>query len=256
MSDSLGFVFAIIFNVAVPPAITLYAAYWALSIRRALVGRIYRNHALWLGTLCILLTVGHAGNTSTNSIINLAGGISFIILFPVLFAFIDTTVRVARRSDPLLRTILRWEKLRIVIWADLVGLEAVIIATIANQAFGSSDLGNLLWTILIFFPFIAGGSALLIGARRSGDAVLRRSVKWLGAALLLAIVNMLVTSIVSNIPSVSQFDFDYSYPALPGAAATIVSYYALYRSARSLASLNRITSLEPVTVSPSDTPMN
>jgi hypothetical protein len=248
MSDSLGFALAIIFSFIVPGAIMLYAAYWAFSIRRSLVGRVYRSHALWLGALSILVVVQRTGNNSTNPIFNLVGAISLFILFPVLFAFIDTTVRVARRSDPLLRGILQWEKLRIVAWVDIVGLEAVIIATIVSPAFGNSDLGNILWTILAAFPFVVGGPALLIGAKRSRDLVLRRSLKWLGVALLNALIGMVVEDILSSLPNISLTDFYYSYPALPGAALSIVGGYALYRSARSLAPINRLQAIEPETI--------
>jgi hypothetical protein len=235
----------------VPAAITSYAAYWAFSIRRSLVGRVYRNHALWLGTLCALVVAQGLSSNSINPILNIVNEIGIFIIFPVLFAFIDTTVRVARRSDPLLRSILRWEKFRVVVGADLVALEALIIASAANQAFAYSDLGNLLWYILVFFPFIVGGSALLIGAKRSGDTILRGSLKWLGVVLVLVFVNMLVSLVVSSIPSVSQFDSIYSYPALPGAAIGIVSAYALYRSAHSLAPINRLQAIEAVMISPS-----
>jgi hypothetical protein len=251
MSDNLGFALAIVFAFMVPAAMTSYAAYWAFSIRRSLVGRVYRNHALWLGTLCALVVAQNLSNNSINSILNIVNEIGIFIIFPVLFAFIDTSVRVARRSDPLLRSVLRWEKLRVVVWADLVALEVLLIASVANQPFAYSDLGNLLWYILVLPPFIVGGSALLIGAKRSGDSVLRGSLKWLGVVLVLVFVNMLVSLVVSNIPDVSQFDSAYSYPALPGAAIGIVSAYAFYRSAHSLAPINRLQAIEPATISTS-----
>jgi hypothetical protein len=103
----------------------------------------------------------------------------------------------------------------------------------------------------VFFPFVVGGSALLIGAKRSGDSVLRGSLKWLGLVLVLVFVNMLVSLVVINIPGVSQFDSTYSYPALPGAAVGIVSAFALYRSAYSLAPINRLQAIEAATISPS-----
>ena len=232
-----------------PAAIGLDGAYWAFSIRRSLVGRVYRNHALWLGALCILIVVERIGNNSTNPIFNAVGFVSLFIIFPVLFAFIDTTVRVARRSDPLLRSILRWEKLRVVVWADLVGLEAVIVLTAVSPSFGNSDLGNALWTVFVAFPFVLGGPALLIGARRSRDPVLRGSLKWLGVVLLIAFVGMLVDDVVGSIPNISLSDFYYSYPALPGAVFSIVGTYAIYRSARSLAPVNRLQAIEPETTS-------
>lgn len=112
----------------------------------------------------------------------------------------------------------------------------------------SSGLGNLLWAILASFPFIAGSPALLIGARRSRDLVLRGSLKWLGLALLLLIAVLVEDSIVLSIPGISVFESNYSYPALPGAAMLILISYALYRSARSLAPINRLQAIEPATI--------
>ncbi|HMD78879.1 MAG TPA: hypothetical protein VKF39_02730, partial [Nitrososphaerales archaeon] len=229
-------------------AIYLFAAYWAFSIRHSLVGRVYRNHALWLGVLCVLVAVQRVGNNSIDPTLNAIGGFTLLILFPVVFAFIDTTVRVARRSDPLLRSILHWESVRFLLWADLAALEAVIILTIVSPSFGNSDLGNILWTVLVFPVFIVGGSALLIGATRSGDPVLRRSLKWIGVVLFVAVLNMLVTSIIINLPNISPADFYYSYPALPDGAVSIVGAYAFYRSARSLAPINRLQAAEPETM--------
>ncbi|MDA4127612.1 MAG: hypothetical protein OK452_10510, partial [Thaumarchaeota archaeon] len=95
MSDNLGFALAIVFAEIVPAAIDLYAAYWALSIRRALAGRIYRNHALWLGAVGIMVSSTNVLTFSNNTIINFAISIYYAVLFLVLFAFFDSTVRVA-----------------------------------------------------------------------------------------------------------------------------------------------------------------
>jgi hypothetical protein len=71
-------------------------------------------------------------------------------------------------------------------------------------------------------------------------------LKWLGVALFLAVVNMVVTSIVTSLPNISPSDFYYSYPALPEAALSIIGGYALYKSSRSLAPINRLQAIEPM----------
>jgi len=244
MSDDLGVAIVIILGTVVPMSVLLYGTYWALSFRRALIGRIYRSHALWLGVICVLLMFNAFFNSSSNAIISEVGAPVLFLIFPILFAFIDSSVRVARRSDPLLRSNLRWEKLRQVIWADIAALEALIVLSTFSSA-GNSDLANILWVIFASFPFITGGPALLIAARRSGDLVLRGSLKWIGVTLLFGILSVVVSSILSSIPSISTFDYYYSYPALILGAIRIGTAYSLYRSARSLAPISRIPAIEP-----------
>jgi hypothetical protein len=255
MSDSLGFIIAIVIGEIVPSAIGLYAAYWAFSIRRALAGRIYRSHALWLGAACILFAGTNFLTYSPNATINAILNVYYVILIAILFAFIDSTVRVARRSDPLLRSILRWEKLRIALWTDVVML-GIFFVTV-TVFFPSvppginAVVGYVLITALFTFPFIGGGPALLIGARRSKDPVLRGSLKWLGVAfLLLVVVGSLVSSVVSSIPGITQFDQYYSYAAIPSGIIALISAYAFYRSARSLAPTSRLQTIGPAMVSP------
>jgi hypothetical protein len=241
MSDSLGFALAILFAEIVPAAIGIYAAYWAFAIRRALAGRIYRNHALWLGVVCILGALSDFLTYSNNAIILVIITVFYIVFFAVIFAFVDSTVRVARRSDPLLRSILHWETLRIVVWC-VIGVFAVVsVYSIVNPSF------VVVASFLISIPFIAGAPALLIGARRSRDPVLRESLKWLGVTVLFGIGLSVVSVIEGGVLGISTFDAAYSYPALPGGAFLIMIGYSLYRCARSLAPTNRLPRVESET---------
>jgi hypothetical protein len=86
---------------------------------------------------------------------------------------------------------------------------------------------------------ILGAAALLIGARRSSDRVLRQSVKWLGVGLLCVPVLVLV-SVVEGVMGASYYDMIYSYGIVPWNVVAILLGYALYMSARSLAPLNRL----------------
>jgi hypothetical protein len=256
MSDSLGFVLAIIFAEIVPAAIYLYAAHWAFAVRRALVSRIYRSHALWLGALGVMLAVTMFITYSGNTTRLLVVGTYNSILFAVVFAFADSIVPVARRSDPLLRSILRWGKLRIALWAVVVPMVLTNTIPILGPSFANSPAGNIVvnigWYILATILFIFMAAALVTGARRSRDLVLRVSLKWLGVLLSLTVVRVLDAAMQTTVLGVSLSDYAYSYPALIGAALSILSAYALYRSARSLAPINRLPSIEPQTIPPSD----
>jgi hypothetical protein len=86
---------------------------------------------------------------------------------------------------------------------------------------------------------ILGATALLIGARRSSDTVLRHSMKWLGVGLL-CVPGLVLVSVVEGIMGISYYDMIYSYGIVPWNAVAILLGYALYRSARSLAPLNRL----------------
>jgi hypothetical protein len=260
MSDSLGFALAVVFAEVVPAAIDIYAAYWALSVRRALAGRIYRNHALWLGAVGILVSLTNVLTFSNNTIIDYALLIYYDVIFVALFAFFDSTVRIARRSDPLLRSILSWEKLRVALWVDVGGMAGINSVPILSPSFANSTAGNIVgnfvWTALAVVLFGFSAAALVIGARRSMDPVLRRSLRWLGVVLSLVVVSFLVSAIESGIFGVTSYDSYYSYPALPGGALYILAGYALYRSARSLAPINRLLAVEAGTISPADSAKN
>jgi len=245
VSDSLGFALAIIFGELLPAAVGFYAAYWAFAIRRELVGRVYRSHALWLGVLCILIEVAKPFQSisSTNEIISLVLNLFTIVLLAFVFAFIDSTVPVARLSDPLFRRILHWNRLRIALWCDL-GLTAIffVYATL-NPSFNAS-VWALLGFPLVLLPFIFGAPAVLIGAGRSRDPVLRGSLKWFGAVLLLFLFTVLVSFVELAVIGISTYDSYYSYPALAFAIPAILGAYFLYRSVMSLVPMKRLSPLE------------
>jgi hypothetical protein len=249
MSDNTGLFLAVVLGDLVPAAIGLYAAYWAFSIRRALAGRVYRNHALWLGAVCIVWEVGIPANSiSSNSIIiNLALNIGLFFELAFVFAFIDSIVPVARRSDPLLRGILHWDKLRYLLWGDL-GLAAIYLVIAAvYPSYENSGLGGAVGYPLFLLPFIAGGPVVLVAAKRSKDYVLRGSLKWFGVALLAFLFNALVSFTEMFLLNISQYDSSFSYPALASVPGAILGAYALYRSARSLAPMNRLQPAGPET---------
>jgi hypothetical protein len=223
-----------------------YAGYWALSIRRALVGRFYRNHALWLGVVCIVLEVGRPlDNISTDNVpISLVLNLFLAMSLAVFFAFIDSMVPVVRRSDPLLRSILRWNKVRIALWADLCLATVYLVLSAVDPAPTDSGIGGAIGFPLFLLPFIVGAPALLIGAGRSRDPVLRASLKWFGGFLLLFLVSALLSFVELEVLGINANDATYSFPALVFVPANVAGAYCLYRSAKSLAPIGRLTAVE------------
>lgn len=236
MSDSLGPVLVTLSDIAAA-AVFIYAAYWAFAIRRGLVGRMYRNHGLWLGVLSIILFSNVIVPTpTTNSLVIIVlSSIPIVALALALFAFVDSTVPIARRSDPLLRNILRWEKVRVVAWGVLILVEIIgVHSEITSNNTSSSDVFG------IFVVALFGAPPMLIGARRSMDSYLRGSLKWLGLSLLF-FLGVLLVGVVETGLNLSTYYTSYSYGEIPYVAVFILVGYALYKSARSLAPLNRMS---------------
>jgi len=275
MPDSLGLVVAALSYIAVV-AVGVYAAYWAFAIRRRLIGHIHRNHALWLGGLGIgtVLTIPTSFVPSSNNpFINVLAAFYTNATWQILiaFAFIDSTIPVLRRSDPLLRSILHWKKVRIGLWSFLtfetiltiymsIYFPACLLAATGDfsscirSSFAMSSpgwLGTILgffgsdWLDYMMFCLVLGGAALLIGGRRSRDRVLRESVKWLGVGLVCVGVGFVFVIAITAILNLSNYYTTYSYGAVPFNVVLFLTCYAIYRSARSLAPLNRLPPIEP-----------
>jgi hypothetical protein len=239
MSDSIQPVIVFLFYLA-DAAIFLYAAYWAFAIRRATVGRIYRNQALWLGVLsAIVLTAIVPTPTTSSAIIIVLINLPVIVVAFVLFAFVDATVPVARRSDPLLRGILHWGNVRVLAWTVLVLVEVYgAYGAITSDNTGSTVVFGLLLLVVI------GAPPMLIGARRSMDPNLRGSLKWFGLGLLFLLGLLLVTGaeVAIGVPPTSVGPLDYSQ--IPYNLVVLLFGYALYRSARSLAPMSPLPPVE------------
>jgi hypothetical protein len=239
MFDSVSIIFFIFWALVV--GLFSYAAYWAFIIRKALATSLYRKQALWAGTmglylvaLSTFLTIALSFNLTTLSV-NILGGLLISSGFIVLFAWIDSTVRVARRSDPLLRDTLRWSKLRYFIgFVTVFGAISALLTSI-NAGFALvAPFGGAL-----FF----GAIALLISAKRSGDATLRRHLKWMGLAIAMLWLASQLTGILFRIlpaGSLASEAITYSLVAVGG--------FCLYRSARSLVPLGHLALPDILTV--------
>ena len=131
------------------------------------------------------------------------------------------------------------------LWGDVAALALInVIPIVSPPSFVTSPvgdfLGNTLWNALASVMFILSGTALVIGARRSRDPILRGSLKWLGVLLFSVVIMIVVQAVEMTALGIGQFDSDHRNVALPGAAFDILGGYALYRSARSIAPINRL----------------
>ncbi len=222
-----------------------YAAYWALYTRKALAVRMYRNQALGVASVSIafglLIAESLAGTVLEGPGYQPGAAVvdTALLIFLVFFYWVDASAVAARRSDPLLRDIFHWRRVRNALW----GIQIItyssyfIVAALTRKTPGldvPTGLDPILTTLfnlvsifrfpMAIIPFVSGIIILPIGARRSGDFVLRKHLQWFG----LTAAAIFVAGLINN------FFPPLTFPFL------IVSGYCLYRSAKSLAPLNKL----------------
>ncbi|HZB79698.1 MAG TPA: hypothetical protein VE264_00305 [Nitrososphaera sp.] len=202
---------------------------------------MYRNRALWVGAvgmffaLLVLSTILIGTFASTNR---------FLILFQfgltnfgaiLVFGWIDSNVRVARRSDPLRRNTLHWTKLRIFIWAILTialvgGLFSAFVGDI-NYLSSPAGLGGA-FLDSPFTPAAAFGIvALAVSHRRINDVTLKRHIKWL---VFFVLILLFATRLLEYSSSL------FSTVGFVAILLLACGAYFLYIAARSLSQLDHL----------------
>jgi hypothetical protein len=230
--------------------IFVYAAYWAFDIRRGLAVRLYRDQALGIGLIIVIFGAFYAnawwffGATQTNLALSVLQQTAGFGLSLSVFYWLDASILASRRSDPLLRDTLHWKRVRYILW-PLVWLGPILVSwsVIAypptSYPSGLPISGSVvaIGTILSYFsliaPFVIGAVLLPIVGRRSRDSSLRRHLVWFGlfaATFTFVFTRNLVPSLVN--------DLDLT---LTGSVILAIATYCLYRSARSLVPLNKLS---------------
>jgi len=180
------------------------AVYRAFTSRRVLAAPIYRNRALWTGTVAVIIAAFDGwGIVLENTSSSVAFGIvpppgtpefyAFVILTAaaaaVVFAWIDSTIRVALELDFKHRDAVRWKSLRPVAGAALViGIIVAQFATIGWQVLASAAL---LATAAAYMA-----AALVIGDSRVRDMTMKRYIRWMGF-LVASLILLFGTNVVS-----------------------------------------------------------
>jgi len=234
------------------------AAYWAFTIRTVLKNKSSRSQALWLGVACVFLIPLLPTPTSTDPRIELVTGLFFVAALPlILLAWIDGTVRTARRSDPLFRDTIGWSKVRIIVWGATLALIVSYFILVTIETLTGAVVTTIVGLLIAtpYFPVVlAGTPALLLSARRTGSVTRRKNLKWFGlfALFLLAAILTYFTmvpgfvgqSIPNGILYFLAFRGIYAIGYNIFQILFIVATYCLYRNARSLAMLNRVSGSE------------
>jgi hypothetical protein len=213
-----------------------YGAIWAFRIRKALMTPLFKERARWVGIVAVFFAVLVASNLLIRAFAETNFYLSFLeycitnAAGIVTFAWIDTTIKMARRSDPLNRNTLKWKQLRYVIWIFTFITTAGSLFSVAYMrlnffsstgASGDFVTGAFGW---VLFGFIA----LVLSYRRSRDPILKQHLKWFGLFLF-------VLFIADTVLSHNIFVFILADEALLALGA-----YFLYRGVKSLAPLSRI----------------
>jgi len=229
------------------PFVFAYVGYLGLKIRRGFVVQPYRTQALGIAaiaaymaasaTISFFLPAPASGGYAVIlwAVSNIVGGVPFLL-------WIDSTARVARRSDPYERDSLDWSKVRYVVFsvAFVSAALALLVAPIVIAAFGSyvpsvSLLANILGNVPFATIFLAGTSVLSLGAIRSRDMTLQRHILWIAVFFAAFVITYFVTIIYTLlIPGTSGGQYT-PFEFASFIALYYVLGYCLYRSARSLA---------------------
>jgi hypothetical protein len=216
-----------------------YAAYWALGIRRALAVRLYRNQALGIGLVSLGFVGVVFGSTfAYQSAFAEVKDALQLLVFIIMFYWIDASIRAGRRSDPLLRDTFHWKLVRLPLWVLIIGFYLALIfsAYLFPELVNAISVPTIL--LVFFIPVLSGALILPVVARRSKDFTLRRHLQWF--ALLAVAYLVLLIGIFTIFPAQTGLSPYIGWADL----WFFVGGYFLYRSAKSLVPLNRISKLE------------
>lgn len=195
--DSLGLSVSII--------ICALATYKALASRRVLAAPLYRSRALWTGTVALIIALFDAwgvrleytGSSVTIGLVPPLGTTEYYIFViltavaaAVVFAWIDSTVRVALELDFKHKDAVRWKSLR-----PVTGVAFVIGLVVAQ-------LATINWEVLVSIVLLAPATAymaaaLVVGGSRVRDATLRGYIKWMGF-LVASFILLIGTSYINE----------------------------------------------------------
>ncbi len=216
-------------SALVTTVIGVIAAYYSFALSRALVNREYRNTAIWTAMIAIAMiaTVYPLLFFALSSFAP-SSFLQLVVLYTVstadliiLYAWLDSTIRIAIGQDFFHRDTFSWSHLRHVFWAGLILLDL------------SVWMGLLLPTNYPFFVarglafagfFGVVGLVLFVSGLRTSDRTIHTYLMWLGLIMLWALVMAVVGTLVP-----------FAFPS-----AWVVIAYLLFRAARSLSPIGKL----------------
>jgi hypothetical protein len=219
--------------------ILLVGIFRALEMRRAFVAGAYRSRATWSALLMLVIIptqVESSVNLPETGLLSLVSIIPFLALVFVIFAYADQSVLVAIETDFFHRDTLGWLRARWPVAVFLVCFLAVEVvgAIVLTPAEQNSLLGDLLNGVFFFslvpiLGYVTG--SLIVGARRSADQTLRRSILLLG----LAISTLVISFVVSTPFATGSLPY-----VIVNQGTAVVGIYLIYRSVMALSPIGKI----------------
>jgi hypothetical protein len=218
-----------------------YDAFWSLNLGRALRVKSYARQLLIIGLFSVygtalfflFYTVYFLSPNLLNSPVYSLQVAFYAVLPPLTFAWVDSTIRLGRRSDPLLRDPLRWSKLRLVLWPLLL---ASLVGFLSNG-------GANVITLFSFAIIAVSVLPILKAARWSGDIHYRRSLQWFGIAIAgLVFQNFGFQTLMPGLGTGLVYSTTgFIWSILANFGLVPVLFYCIYMCARSLVPLNRLS---------------
>lgn len=219
--------------------ILVLGIYRAMEMRRAFVVGVYRSRATWSTLLMLVIIVVLLSSFvpfPSSGVLSLVGSVPFPSLILVFVAYADKSVLAAMETDFFHRDTLGWTRGR---WpVAIVLVTFVVILGVGGAILTPAEQASPLWAAIInlFFVTLAAilaylAASLIVGARRSADRTLRRSIALLGLALFTLVLSIVVTSLLTTgtVPY-----------ALANQGTGVAGIYLIYRSVTSLSPLGRI----------------
>ena len=180
------------------------AAYRAFASRRVLAAPLYRNRALWTGSVALVsvpialwvIFLENTGSSATYGLVPPFGTPEFYLFViltaaftAVAFAWIDSTIRVALELDFLHRDVARWKTAR-----PAAGV-ALVVGTVVAQ-FATADWVLLTSILLLAVPATYMAAVLVVGGSHVRDETMRRYMRWMGY-MVASVFLELVTQVFS-----------------------------------------------------------
>jgi hypothetical protein len=194
MSSDLGTLFLAVSAAVV--VLFVFGAYWGLRVRGVLLDRLYRSRAAWVTMVAVVFALLVISNLAigeyapTNWYLSL---LQFLLQYSgaaFVFAAVDSTIRVAIRTDPLQRDTLHWRTVRKILWTVVVvtilwGVYQVLALRVNFYTSPGGPQG-----VLIYGPFgnLFALIALIVARSRSKDYALRLHMKWFSLFTLVLLV--------------------------------------------------------------------
>ena len=229
------------FGLLMAVCLGAYAAYWSLRVGRALRVRDYARQELIVGSFSvygtILFCLFYLVDFLVPSLAGTPAGAlveAFYVVFPALtFAWVDSSVRVGRRTDPLRRDPLRWSKTRLVFWPLL------LLTLVGFFIPGFLYVAPLLSFVIIGVAIIP----VFLAASWSGDRNYRRSLEWFGLALAVLVAqNVGFNTLLPGLGlGIVYSPVAFIWSIIANLVIVPIMFGGIYKCARALVPLNRIT---------------